>query len=137
MVLRNLSIIATSLLLATQAHASKYYKWVDEDGQVHYSQHAPSNHESKEVKVWGAKSSISSTSSSAVSHSTSPVATQPKAEDIPVAKKDPEACRKAQKNIQSLSTKPIVQDPDGNVMTIDQKNKEIERSKAIADVHCE
>ena len=44
-------LILTIMLLATSAHAAKMYRWVDKDGNVHYSDKVPPEAAQQERKV--------------------------------------------------------------------------------------
>ena len=46
-----LTLILT-LFIITQADAKKFYKWVDADGNTHYSETKPVNKQTSEVKVY-------------------------------------------------------------------------------------
>ncbi len=41
-----------ALFIITQADAKKFYKWVDADGNTHYSETKPDNKQTSEVKVY-------------------------------------------------------------------------------------
>ncbi len=41
-----------ALFIMTQANAKKFYKWVDADGNTHYSEKKPANKQTSEVKVY-------------------------------------------------------------------------------------
>ncbi|MCO7227075.1 DUF4124 domain-containing protein [Pleionea sp. CnH1-48] len=49
----NISLVSLlALSLSQEAHAGKIYKWVDENGKVHYSDKPPpKQHKSEEIKV--------------------------------------------------------------------------------------
>ncbi len=46
-----ITLVAMLLLFSSQIMAEKIYKWVDEDGQIHYSSKKPDNQEVETVKV--------------------------------------------------------------------------------------
>ncbi len=44
-------LMVASLLISSQLHADKIYKWVDENGQIHYSSQKPRGQQVETVKV--------------------------------------------------------------------------------------
>jgi len=47
------NIIISLIFLSSSAYAAKIYKWIDEDGQIHYSANKPANNKSKSLYVPG------------------------------------------------------------------------------------
>lgn len=45
-------ILILTLFIISQADAKKFYKWVDADGNTHYSEKKPANKQTSEVKVY-------------------------------------------------------------------------------------
>ena len=60
----------------------------------------------------------------------------PKPKPDQVATKDPAICQQAKTALNDLVTKPIIR-RDNKVMTIEEKNLEIQRMQEVVDVHCE
>ena len=48
---RTLMIVLALCAVSLNAQAERVYKWVDENGTVHYSQQPPPGHESTEMEV--------------------------------------------------------------------------------------
>ncbi len=59
-------ILAASLAMTTAAHA-EVYKWVDEDGNIHFTDTPPPKQKTEEVRIDSAPSSSSRSSTSAAS----------------------------------------------------------------------
>ncbi|CAA0114148.1 Uncharacterised protein [BD1-7 clade bacterium] len=133
--MRLFSLLLLLILSTTTVQAAKFYKWVDTDGQTHYGERPPAGVDTEEVRTYGDKATSRPTSSLPSLPTTAP--TEQQAPEAVQAKKDPETCRKARENYRIMSTKPLVLDPDGNIMTIEAKNKELKRSQKIIDIHCD
>lgn len=136
-------VLATSFVIfALSAHAENFYKWTDEDGVVHYSQRAPAGKEAQTISTKTAPSSDqqqdnteASADSGSEENDTPEEETAQQAPTPEVVKKDPETCKKAQKDLQVLKSRPIVRQ-NGKVMTVDEKNKQIQTLNEIIAVHC-
>ncbi|MGD9386124.1 MAG: DUF4124 domain-containing protein, partial [Thioalkalispiraceae bacterium] len=63
-----LSLLVSTAFVSTTAQAAGMYKWTDEQGNVHYSQHPPRDKQYEKMKVdrgkprYGSQSSTSSSS---------------------------------------------------------------------------
>ncbi|MGK0440505.1 MAG: hypothetical protein ACJA0N_000300 [Pseudohongiellaceae bacterium] len=125
-----------------QAETSGYYRWKDQEGNLKLSDRPPAaGIEARFVETLGSrKSRYSSTTSTEVT--STPDSAQPKEslkmEILP--EKDPERCKQAQENITALEgyTRIRVTDDDGTqrLLTEDEKNVQVERSKKAISDNC-
>lgn len=134
------ALLATSFVIfALSAQAGNFYKWTDEKGVVHYSQRAPKDTEAKTITTKTAPSNPQQqTNADPEPDEKSNKEAEETAEKAPapqVVKKDAAACKKAQKDLQTLKSRPIVRQ-NGKVMSIDEKNKQIQTLKEVIAVHC-
>lgn len=121
-----------SLLLSTAVQAGMY-KWTDEQGNVHYSQHRPSGKQYEKMKVDKAPPPSSKTSTPSYSD-------QPSATDDPgskavadeVAKNEEirkKNCEAAKKNLNVYQIYRRVKGEDGKIRVVSEKERE-EKIKA-------
>lgn len=120
-------LLTTILLFATSASAG-LYKWVDEEGNVHYSQKRPLDKEFKSIKApptppQDAKSPYQSNEPKNDTSSTVAAETEKN------LKIRAENCEKAKKNLSNFQIHRRIRDKDGNVTVIDDKV----RAKQIED----
>ncbi len=134
-IVRPIIIGLTVVLAASTASAAKFYKWVDDEGNTHYSQRAPAGIDTEEVRTYGDNSRTSPPPAApAPTTAAKPIEAKKK---VPELKKDPETCRKAQDNYRIMSTRPLVLDPEGNIMSIEKKQEELEKAQRVIDIHCD
>lgn len=135
------------LPLVTQA---AIYKWVDKDGEVHYSQQKPQNTKTEKIKVKTRAPEKSSTYSKPSlkqkedEKQTSDKSTQNKTDTNKKPKKSAkeraDLCKQSQANLQALTSRGRVRqkDEDGNVtyMSEDQKQQRIKREQDRVKQNC-
>lgn len=141
-----LSILITALVWSLGASATNTYKWVDKDGNVHYSQKRPesSNYEKMKIKTAPGRSEpapVSTPNTSAVGTNAS------KSDSAAVLKKEvaknedirKQNCDVAKKNLQAYTVYRRVRMPDGSVRILadDERAKLITESKASIKEFCD
>ena len=128
-----LSLAYADLVLA----AAKVYKWTDEKGITHFSEHPPLNTKTTVVKpqiALGESESSSSAASSVASHQTS---SQSLEALRAAAKIDPQRCADAKTNVESLKTYTHIKIKEGDgyrFLTPDEQQQKLnEANQAIAE----
>ena len=128
-------LLTAMILFATSASAGMY-KWVDEDGNVHYSQKRPLDKQYKRLKAPPpAPEDAQSPYQTSVTPKEKPNGTVQALTDKNLKIRQ-ENCEKAKKNLTNYQMHRRIRDKDGNVTVIDDKAraKEIENAeKAITD----
>lgn len=61
-----ITLMTFLVLFSCQSLATKIYKWVDENGQIHYSSNKPANQETETVKVRKGPKAVAKTSADEV-----------------------------------------------------------------------
>lgn len=136
------------LPIVTQA---AIYKWVDEDGEVHYSQQKPQNTKTEKIKVTSRAPENTSTyskptlnkkpdekqaSDKSAKSSAETTGKKPKKS----AKERADSCKQAQTNLQALTSRGRVRQKDdkGNVtyMSEEQKQQRIKREQDRIKENC-
>lgn len=129
-------LLLTTLMMITSIASAGLYKWVDNDGNVHYSQKPPQDKQYIRLKAPApapeeAKPLYKNTN---VQNNTTNKTTKTetaKNEEIRASN-----CKKAKQNLSSYQRSRRVRDIDGNVITIDdnERAKQIREAKqAISD----
>ncbi|MCY4044359.1 MAG: DUF4124 domain-containing protein [Cellvibrionales bacterium] len=116
-------------LVTTSSFAGKFYKWVDEKGNTHYSQNPPPAQQAKVVKTYndkGHSQPIKKAGEEKVAKADTA---------MPVAKKDKALCKKARDNQKALESQPMIMQ-EGKIMSVDQRNEQIKAAQSIIKVHC-
>lgn len=138
------TFLITSLFLAATAQAGMY-KWVDADGNVHYSQKAPPKGvEGKEIKV-GPKSSFGESPAEAVDEALKKKEAEKKKEEEDLSQLTPEAlkkrnCERVTKDYETLLNNPSVAMPDGDKLRrlSDEERKEaLEKRRKLKEQYCQ
>lgn len=123
------------ILFATSASAGMY-KWVDEDGNVHYSQKRPLDKQYKKLKAPPpAPEDAKSPYQSSAPKEDKPDKTVQALTDKNLKIRE-ENCEKAKKNLTNFQLHRRIRDKDGNVTVIDDKEREKQiqnAEKAIKD----
>lgn len=135
------SLFAGCVLLATQAIAAPIYKWVDENGQTHFSQQPPNQGASEKVQTRA--SSVVSNEAEHAANAAQQEATeqiqdiQNTAEKVAdnAIKKDAELCQKAQNNKNTIISRPIIR-KEGKLLSIEERNKELQYLEEVISIHC-
>jgi len=122
------------------------YKWVDEEGNVHYGQQRPATTQSERMRIQHHAPDDSST----YKRPGSKEGEEKKAEEPAAEKKKPETaaekkrrlavCAQAKKNLQTMQSVGRIRskDKDGNASYISQEQKEakIKQSRELISKHC-
>lgn len=147
-----LSIATGLVLLAAQpaiSEANEIYKWTDDKGQVHFSQQPPEGRYSEQVLSKTPRSfgqnierdprNDESAIAPSVNNATiedKPDSSQAAIEAAPqVIEKDADLCAKAQQSKQLILSKPIIR-RDGKLLTIEQRNAELQYLEEVISIHC-
>lgn len=130
--------------LATAAGGTTYYRWLDERGNPVHSDRPPPQGTPYEVistrsslvrHVDADEGAVPATTEPTVTNDFEPVDTQK------AVKKNPEQCKRAQENLQTLNTKVRIQirNDQGELRPLSPEEKEIQRKQAIDTiaVHCD
>lgn len=125
------------ILVSSQASAiaEKVYKWTDEKGQTHYSQHPPFNTQTEVLKTQTGHSDP--VDYKATSETKDKV--EAKAESNTAPPKDKERCENARQNIEALKTHARIRikgdngeyrylTPDEHQQKVDEANKAMKES---------
>lgn len=144
--LHRIALSSLLCLFTLSAFAADFYKWTDAQGVVHFSETPPKDKNQKAELIrdkhpraplpeinTGKQEDEGNDESSGESSGTSE-AKKPKPDQV--ATKDPAICQQAKTALNDLVTKPIIR-RDNKVMTIEEKNLEIQRMQEVVDVHCE
>ena len=130
-------LLLTGLFLGTSVSAATY-KWVDEKGNVHYSQQPPAGSEYERIKVdksrspYGEPEQEAAPKDTAAKPATSPSTSTTIKEELAKNKEIREKnCEAAKKNLEIYTVYKRYKDKDGNVVRMDdnERLKKIEESK--------
>lgn len=129
-------LLTTMMIFASSASAG-LYKWVDDEGNVHYSQKRPANQQFKRLKApppapQGSKPLYQSVDKAA--DSTNAVAAETEKNE----KIRADNCAKAKRNLSNYQINRRIRDKDGNVTYIDNndREKQIENAKQAISNYC-
>ena len=125
-------LLALILLLApfSMAQASKLYKWVDDDGQVHYSQTPPAHGRATELQL-------------PRTAPPSQPATQPHTNETDVLSQTRELrrhnCEVAQENLRIYQTSLRIRQADGQIIDLDTVTRQarIAEAEAMIEEFCD
>ncbi len=140
----------TLALLGNPAVADGYYRWVDDQGQTHFSQRPPEGRASEYVSRTTGRtiSSPPPRDAAPVEAPPAPVADAPPAEseaaDIDsiqgLPERDSEQCRQAREALEILDGHPRIRarGSDGEVRVLSQEEREAQRQQVqeVIDLHC-
>jgi len=130
-------LLTTMMIFAASASAG-LYKWVDNEGNVHYSQKRPANQQFKKLK---APPPAPETSKSLYQSSepAKPASSTAAAETAKNQKIRADNCEKAKKNLNNYQIHRRMRDKDGNVTIIDDKVRasQIENAKKAISNYCD
>lgn len=147
-----LTLCLASLAFGSQALAAKVYKWVDDAGVTHFSEHPPKNTESTVIKPQtGHSEPVHYDSTGQLSSAPQPTAATPindqaaqqrqAAADEARAKKNPERCAAARKNMETLQNfgRVKVKDKEGDgfhYLTPDEQQERSKSTQQVIDESC-
>ena len=130
-------ILLTAMMIFASSAFAGLYKWVDNEGNVHYSQKRPPNKQYKRLKA----PPPAPENSKPLYESAKPTTTSNNVVATETAKNQKiraQNCVKAKKNLSSYTLYRRFKDKDGNVKTIDDKVRaaQIERAKQAISNFC-
>lgn len=129
-------------LTAGQSFAAKVYKWVDEKGVTHFSEHPPKNTQTTVIKPKTGHSEPVNygTPASTDNAATSAEAQRRADEALAQSLKDPTRCAAARKNMETLQNfgRVRVQNEDGSFhyLTADEQQERSRTTQQAIDESC-
>ncbi|HTF84513.1 MAG TPA: DUF4124 domain-containing protein [Cellvibrio sp.] len=136
------ALCMVSLTLASHVFAAKVYKWVDENGVTHFSEHPPKNTQTEVIKPKTGHSEPVNYESAAPTNNADAAATaqQQAEEDVARALKDPTRCAVARKNMETLQNfgRVKVKGEDGSFhyLTPEEQQERIRSTQQAIDESC-
>ncbi len=129
---------AFSFLAAVNSvHAVSLYKWVDENGRVHYSQTPPEKSavDSKQVQVKDSNPYQSEQPAADDTDDSKPGTTDAAAKVVETRK---ENCTIAKQNLETFRYSEQVKQPDGTVITLSDEMRSIKmkEAQALINAYC-
>lgn len=128
------------------AAKSGYYRWTDDEGEVHFTQKPPLGRPSVFVETASGRQSSPSVRNNTASSSPSDDGTDTPSAGTPnkmevLPPKDPKLCTQAQGNMESLSVSGArikATDKDGKARYLTPEEIEVQKQRAqdIIDIHC-
>ncbi len=131
-------LLLTIMMIFTSSASAGLYKWVDNDGNVHYSQKRPANQQFERLKAPPPAPDNAKPlyKSSAPAKTTSKTAATETAKNKEIRAKN---CAQAKKNLNNFQVHRRIRDKDGNVTVIDDKVRasQIENAKKAISNYCD
>ena len=131
-------LLLTAMMVFMSSASAGLYKWVDNEGNVHYSQKRPANKQFKRLKApapapENAKSLYNSSAPETKTGKTAASETEKN------SKIRADNCAKAKKNLNNFQVHRRMRDKDGNVTVIDDKvrAKNIENAQKAISNYCD
>ena len=130
-------LLLTAMMIFASSVSAGLYKWVDNEGNVHYSQKRPINKQFKSIKpppvVESGKSLYNSTQTESEPDDTI------KAETKKNAKIRADNCAVGKENLNKFQTYRRMKNKDGTVVNVDAKERarQIENAKQIIRDFCD
>jgi len=130
-------LLTTMMIFASSAFAG-LYKWVDNEGNVHYSQKRPADKQFKQLKA-PPPAPENSKSLYQSSQPDKPASNTAEAETEKNQKIRADNCAKAKKNLNNFQIHRRMRDKKGNVTVIDDKVRasQIENAKKAISNYCD
>lgn len=130
-------LLLTAMMIFASSAFAGLYKWVDDEGNVHYSQKRPANQQFERLKA----PPPAPDSDKPLYQSSKPSDTPNKAVAEETAKNEKiraENCAQAKKSLASYQIYRRMLDKDGNVVVIDDKVRasQIEKAKEAINSYC-
>ena len=131
-------LLTTMMIFASSAFAG-LYKWVDDEGNVHYSQKRPIDKQFKKLKAPAAAAPQKSKTLYPPATPKKQSGGVVKAETAKNAKIRADNCAGAKKNLETFTLYRKIQGKDGKITNLDDKDraKGIEESKQAISLFCE
>ncbi len=132
-----LALALLGLTLTLPAQAVSLYKWVDENGRVHYSQTPPeaSAAESERIQVKDRNPYQSNLEEQRQGDETKPSTTNSAADVVITREKN---CEIAKQNMETFKNSDRVKQPDGKIITLSEEMREskIKEMQALINAYC-
>lgn len=141
---RVLTQIALLLLVSMPLAAQQYYRWVDENGTMHFSENPPPDNAGaapEQVRASHLTRGLSGNSDATDGTAQNAVANSAAGNQNAGAANDEEMCRKVRTNLETLRNTPQVRrvDPDtgeARLLSDDEHQQELERNLRLEDQYC-
>lgn len=132
------------LLLCTPVPAQQYYRWVDKNGTMHFSESPPPDNAGaapEQVRASHLTRGLSGNSDATNGTAQNAVASSAADNQNTGAANDEEMCRKVRANLETLRNTPQVRrvDPDtgeARLLSDDEHQQELERNLRLEDQYC-
>lgn len=138
------TLLLATIVAASSAFAAKtYYKWVDNDGVTHYSEHKPQGAtNAQEVSVFTGRSEPTTNVAGKPQEEGDQPGTEATDEKIdPEALKDPERCRIARKNLETMQNNNRIRMKDPGTgeyrfLSEEEKQQQMKDAQQAIDESC-
>ncbi len=127
-------LLLAAMMIITNSASAGLYKWVDNDGNVHYSQKRPRNQQYKRLKAPPSAPENSKPLYQPVTEENKSSDTAAK-ETAKNNKVRAENCAIAKKNLNAYQVYRRIRDKDGNVKVIDDKERAKQIKNAQQDIN--
>jgi hypothetical protein len=129
------------LILSNTALADKLYKWVDDQGVTHYSEHPPLNTANEVIKPKTGHSDPVTYTPPAPAPVSAAEAKKAAEAEARAARKDPKRCAEARKNLETLKTfariKIMGADGQYRYLTPDEQKQKLTESSKVVEESCD
>ena len=131
-------VLLTAMMIFASSASAGLYKWVDSEGNVHYSQKRPTNQQFERLKAPPpapeSTKPLYTTEKPAGEAGKTAASETKKNEEIRAAN-----CKKAKENLNNYQVHRRMRDKDGNVTIIDDKEraKQIENATKAISNYCD
>lgn len=140
-----ISATAISIILSMSATdalaAKKFYKWVDDQGVVHYSATPPNGQKSSVITTYNRRGTPAPNQTTGKPGETNKETEAPQKQETKEQIKDPKLCASAKKNLEVIETNHRIRlrGEDGKMKMLSAEEKEAQKknSEQIASDHCE
>ena len=132
-------LLLTTLMIFSYSASAGLYKWVDDEGNIHYSQKRPPNQQFKRIKAPAPAPDGSKPLYQSQQPKQSKVGGDTAAAETAKNKKARATnCANAKKNLNAYQVYRRIKDKDGNVTVIDDKERasQIAKSKQAINDFC-
>jgi len=130
------TLVVISFVMIAPAHAVSLYKWVDEDGRVHYSQTPPEKTATQTEQMQVKDSNpYSQKETDNASNEEKPATDDQTVQVVETRKRN---CEIAQKNLETYKSSERVQQPDGSIITLsdEMRASKIKEMQAQINAYC-
>jgi hypothetical protein len=143
--MRKLAILITltSAMALTGTASAAMYKWVDEEGNIHYSQTPPAGKETETIAPPPRVTAPAGQQQKAEEEGESPAAAQPQSDksetlDEHQAEINRKNCETATKNLAIYQNSKRIRTPEGKVMRLSEemRQQKIEETQKAIDKYC-